>query len=204
MTREEIRTATRDYLYEDTADLITDAQINKWIDLELKSLASKNIFDETIYTTSTVINQEDYALPANNYMVTKVEVQEGSTNPPDYVEINGWRQYNEAIYLPFYPTKVQTLRIHLYKKFTSLASDETEASTDDEVTEVVIMGVLLRAYRRILGYMRYSKNFDSVTLPAGLNLNALLNLYQETKKDYKDLISQHSKTVVVTSINLVA
>lgn len=204
MTRSDIRTAVRDYLYEDTADLITDAQLDKWIDLELLSLASKNIVDETIYTTSTVVNQEDYALPTGSYMVTKVELQEGSSTPPDYVEVNGWRQYNSAIYLPSFPSKVQTLRIHLFKKFSVLADDATEAGTDEEVTEVVINGVLLRAYKRIIGYVRYSKNFDSVTQPGGLNLNAIINTYQEIKRDYKELLSQYEKSVVITEMNLVS
>ena len=45
--RSEIRTEIRDLLYEATADLISDAQLNRFIKQEIRSLPRKGIYLET-------------------------------------------------------------------------------------------------------------------------------------------------------------
>jgi len=193
MTRSDLRTSIRDYLYESTADLWLDAQLNRWIDQEMRAMPRKGVYSEEIYSTTQVVDQLDYALPTGTYKTELVEINTGTTDKPYWIEAKGWDNYGGALWFKSRPTYAYPMRVHVRKSFTILTDDVTATDVPDPETEVLIFGVAKRAYKAILGYFVDSRNWDTIAKPDGVSLNQISNLYQQSKLDYDDSIKTYRK-----------
>lgn len=200
--RSDLRTRIRDDIYESAADLITDAQLNRYIAAEINSLPSKQIFLKKMYTTTTVVDQYDYALPTGTVEVEKVERNDGTTTGPVWTVINGCQVYDSALHLPYRPGTADTIRVHIQKTFTNPDDDATTLDIPDDKLEVVVQGCVVRAYRSLVSYLRQSISWDSVTAPRGVTLNSVQQWYREAKEDYKELVKQYQDTPLARDIDL--
>ncbi len=202
--RSDLRTGIRDGIYEAAADLITDAQINRAIKREIDSLPSKQIFLKKLYTTTTVVNQQDYALPTGTVEVERVERNDGTSDSPIWTQINGCEMYDDALWLPYRPGNIDTIRIHIQKKFANPDDDSTTLDLPDEKLELVEQGGIVRCYKMLMGYFRQSKSWDSVTTPKGVSMGSVQQWYRESKEDYKELLHQYQDTPLSREIDLVS
>lgn len=200
--RSDLRTGVRDLLYESTADLITDAQINRALKREIDSLPSKQIFLKKFYTTTTVVDQMDYALPSGTVEVELLERNDGTSDAPVWTEINGFEVYDEAIHLPYRPANADTIRIHIQKKYANPEDDSTTLDLQDERLELVEMGGALRCYRMLMSYFRQSKSWDSTTAPKGVNMGSVQGWYTELKRDYDNMVRVYQDTPLPREIDL--
>lgn len=203
MTRSDIRTLVRDYLNEATADLWTDATLNRLINEEIRSLPKKNIYLEEIHTASTVVDQYDYTLPSGTVKVELVERNVGTTSKPDWQEVKGWDNYAGALYLRSRPTTVWTMRIHIKKKFSELSDDVTAIDIPDDKAEVVVWGTVVRAYKALMGYFVDAKNWDSVAKPDGIGMPQVQNWLIMAKTEYKEVVNLYRTVPRPREINLV-
>lgn len=202
--RSDIRTRVRDYLYEDTADIFTDVQLNHLIADEITSLPSKGIYLQEIWTTPLVVDQQDYELEEGTIGVEALEINMGTTAKPDWVEYKGWKVYQDALYLPDFPTTTDTIRAHLKKRFTNVTDDVTYLDIPDEIAEVVVWGTVIRAYKMVIGYLRSSKSWDSVTLPKSLSIPIIQAWLKDARQDYKELLEAYKIPQKPRDINLVS
>jgi len=202
-TRSDIRTRVRDYIYESVADIITDTQLNTLFLEELRSLPAKGIYLEELWTTSTVENQEDYTLPTGSFKAELVERNEGTTTAPRWVPIVGVDNYAGAIYLPYLPSTTESIRIKVKKKFTEVTDDSTALDLPDDKTEVLVWGIVVKAYKILIGYYRNDKSWDSVTKPGDVGLSSLQAWLRDAKSEYKDLIKMHASISRPRDIDLV-
>lgn len=202
--RSDIRTRVRDYLYESSADWFTDNQLNRLITEEVRSLPSKDIYLEDLYTTSLVANQMDYTLPTGTKKIERIERNQGTSTLPEWTEFTGWDIFNGAIYLDYRPSTTDTIRAFIRKEFTVPTDDVTALDIPDDVCEILVWGVVVRAYRMVIGYLRQSKNWDSVAKPDYLTLNTVTGWLQEAKRDYNDLIKAYMTVSRPRDINLVS
>lgn len=203
MKRDAIRTSIRYYLYEDSADLFSDARINQAITDTLRELPRKNIYLEQIHTTARVKDQIDYTLPAGTLKVEKVEINLGTSSKPDWDEVKGWDLYGDALYLRSRPNDTYTMRIHIRKKFTNLTDDVTDTDVPNEKLEVLIAGAAYRCYKMLMGYFVDAKNWDSIAKPDGVSMNQVMNWLKMAKDDYEDLIQTFRTYPRPRDINLV-
>jgi hypothetical protein len=203
-TRSDIRTRARDYLYEASADWFTDAQLNRLINEEIRSLPAKNIYQEIVYSTTLVVNQTDYTLPTNTSEVEKIERNSNNLSPAEWTEFLGWDVFNNSLYLDFKPSSADEIRIFIRATFDVPTDDVTAVEIDDAVCEIVVWGVVVRAYKMVIGYLRQAKNWDSVSKPDYLTLNTVNSWLAEAKKDYNDLIKLYSTVSYPRDINLVS
>lgn len=201
--RANIVTEVRDDLYEATADILTDLQLQRAIKREIRSLPRKGIYLEELWTTSTVQDQFDYTFPSGTLKIEQVEINIGSSSVPSWEELKGWRMYAGALYLGERPSQAWTMRVHIRKAFSDLTDDTTSSDVPDEKMEVVIQGVLCRAYKMILGYLKDAKNWDAIAKPDGISLRQILEVYQEAKKDYRDMLNNYRSFPVTRDIDLV-
>lgn len=202
--RSDIRTRARDYMYESSADWFTDAQFNRLITEEIRSLPSKRIYLERVYTTALVANQMDYVLPTGTKKIERIERNQGTSSLPDWTEFTGWDIFNSALYLDYRPSTADTIRVFIRKEFSIPTDDVTLLDISDDVCEIVVWGVVVRAYKMVIGYLRQSKNWDSVAKPDYLTLNTVNNWLIEAKKDYNDLIKAYMTIPRPRDINLVS
>ena len=200
--RSEIRTRVRDYLYEATADWFSDTQLNRLISEEVRSLPSKGIYLESVHTTDLVVNQLEYALPSTAYKVEKIEINTGTDAIPSWSEFSSWDTYNGAIYLDFLPSSTDTIRAFIKTEFTNPSGDVVALDVPDNACEIVVWGVVVRSYKMVIGYLRQSKNWDSVAKPDYLTLNTVSNWLAEARKDYNDLIKQYMRVSRPRDIDL--
>jgi len=189
--RSDIRTRVRDYLYEDSADWFTDNMLNRVITEEINSLPSKDIYLESVYTTSLTINQTEYTFPTTNKKCEKIEINNGTTDVPDWVDFTGWDAFNNSLYLSFRPTKADTIRAFLKLPFTPPTDDVTALDVPDDVCEVVVWGCVIRCYRRVIGWLRQAKNWGAISKPDYLTVGTVTGWLIEAKKDYDDLIKNY-------------
>jgi hypothetical protein len=202
--RSDIRTRVRDYIYEDTADIISDAKMNRMIVEEINSLPTKEIYLEDRYSTTTVANQTDYALPTGTKKVEKVERNDGTSTTPDYNELKGWDVYNDTLIFNYLPTGGDTIRAYIKKAFTAPTGDVSYLDVPDDICEVVVWGVVVRCYKLLMGYHRQAKNFDSTTKPEGVTLSTLQNWLRDAERMYNDLIKQYQTLSRPRDIDLVS
>lgn len=202
--RSDIRERVRDYLYEATADWFTDAQLNRLISEEVRSLPSKDIYGEAVYETTLVIDQKEYTLPTNTAEVEKIERNDGTDAKPVWNDFTGWDTFNNALYLDWNPSSADDIRAFLRTTFTNPSDDVTYLDVPDEICEIVVWGVVVRCYKMVIGYLRQAKNWDSVSKPDYLTVNTVTSWLQEAKRDYLDLIKQYSTTPRPRDINLVS
>lgn len=203
-TRSDIRTRVRDYMYESSADWFTDAQLNRLITEEVRSLPSKDIYIEDLYTTSLVVNQRDYTLPTGTKKIEKIERNQGTATITDWTDFTGWDIFNNAIYLDYNPSNTDTIRAFIRKEFTAPTDDVTLLDVPDDVCEIVVWGVVVRAYKMVIGYMRNARNWDSIAKPDYLTLNTVNSWLAEAKKDYNDLVEAYKTIPRPRDINLVS
>jgi hypothetical protein len=204
IVRSDIRERVRDYLYEATANLLTDAQLNRFFLEELRGLPSQNIYKEEIYTTSLVVDQQSYALPTGVIKAEKLERNDGTTADPLWVTLSGWDVYGDALYLDWLPTDTDTIRAHIKMKFTDITDDSTSLDVPDDKTEVLVWGTVCKAYKALLGYKKGDLSWDSVTRPGDLSLTSLQAWYREARDEYKRLIQQYKTTPRPRDIDLVS
>lgn len=200
--RDDIRGLARQYLYEDTADLITDAYLNSGIDAILRELPTQNIYRETIYTTTQVVDQLDYALDSIFHKVEKVEINVGTVSKPDWQKLVGWDTYGGALYLRTRPTIAYTMRIHVKTKFTVVADDSTDYDFDDSLADLVAMGAALKAYKKLMGYFMKANNWDALGKPDGYDMAKLSNHIEQMQRDYNNMIRDHKQTPRPRNIDL--
>lgn len=202
--RSDVRTRVRDYIYESTADLISDTQLNRLIAEEIYSLPKKNIYLQEIHTTSTVVDQIDYALPTGTIEVELLERNDGAGDKPVWTEINGFDVYGNALYLPYRPSKVDTIRIHISKQFSVPTDDTTAYDVPDDQLEVVVWGTVCRVYRMLMGYFRNSKNWDAISKPDGVSLSSVQNWLRDAERHYTELVKQYAVPTLPRDIDLVS
>lgn len=202
MNRLDIRTLARDYLNEATADLWTEATLNRLINEEIRSLPRKDIYLEEIHTVSTGVDQFDYTLPTGTVKVEKVEKNVGTSSKPDWQEWTGWDNYAGALYLRSRPTTAWTMRIHIKKKFTELSDDTTATDIPDEKVEVLVWGTVVRAYKALMGYFVDAKNWDSVAKPDGIGMSQVQNWLIQAKAEYRELVNLYKTSPRPRDINL--
>lgn len=203
-SRSDIRTRVRDYLYESTADWFTDPQLNRLISEEVRSLPSKDIYQESVWTTTLVVDQMEYTLPTGTKKIDTFQRNQGTSSAPDWTDFTGWDIFNNAIYLDYRPAVSDTIRAFIRQEFTVPGDDVTALDVPDDVCEIVVWGVVVRAYKMVIGYLRQSKNWDSVAKPDYLTLNTVNSWLSEAKKDYNDLIKQYATVSRPRDINLVS
>lgn len=192
--RADIRSEVRVDLFEPTADLWADADLNSFIAAEIRSLPRKGIYLEKTYTFTTIVNDDNFALPSNVFKVEKIERNWGTSALPDWVEVKGYDFYNNALYFPSRVSTAYDLRLFWKQSFTVPTDDVTASDIPDEKMEVVIAGCTRRAYKKLLSYFLDTSNWDTIAKPDGISLNQALGLYKEAKDDYQKLIQQY-KTV---------
>lgn len=202
--RSDLRTRIRDYMYESSADWFTDNQLNRLITEEIRSLPSKDIFAEKVYTTPLVANQMDYVLPTGTKEIERIERNQGTSTLPDWTEFTGFDTFNNSLYLDYRPSVADTIRVFIRAEFTVPTDDVTTLDIPDDVCEIVVWGVVVRAYKMVIGYLRQSKNWDSIAKPDYLTLNTVLSWLQEAKKDYNDLVKAYMTVPRPRDINLVS
>jgi hypothetical protein len=201
--RSDIRTRARDYLNESVADIFTDDQLNRYFLEELRSLPSKEVYLEEIWSTTTVQDQRDYTLPEGTFKVELVEQNEGTSSNPYWTRLNGVDNYAGAIYLPYNPSGNEQIRIHIKKYFDEVSDDVTNLTVPDDKSEIVVWGVVIRAYRQFIGYLRNNQSWDTVTKPGDHNITVLQSWLRDAKQEYNDLIKQYARTPRPRDIDLV-
>lgn len=201
--RLDIRTEVRDEFSEPATAVvfITDAQLNKQINKEIRSLPSKDIYAEDVLAFSTSSNE--YTLSSTTFKIESIERNVGTTTDPYWQEIKGWDTYGGKLYLPFKLSSSTDFRMFRKKTFSTLSDDSTSSDIPDDKMEVVIQGVICRSYRFVLSYLKDAKNWDSVAKPDGFDIGRILAVYQDAKRDYKELISLYKTVPKPRDINLI-
>lgn len=191
MIKSAFRTLVREKIDETTADLWTDAQLDDFADEELRTLPAKNVYKEEIWNSYTAANVKEYPLPTGTIKVEKVELGDLPSNSVDYSELNGCDTFAGVLYLPYKPTAVTDLRIWIKKSFTLLSS-LTEGQTldiPDSKIEVLVLGTVLRAYSKLMGYFVDLKNWDYNAKPDGISMQQVQSWIRDVKAEYKEILS---------------
>jgi len=197
MTKAELRTEIRRRLYESTADLWTNADIDAFARQEIMSLPAKNIYKEEIYTTAFVEDQEDYLLPTGTFKVEKIEVDYGNTTDHEWIKAdNGWDHYAGSLWFTPAPNVTYPFRVFCKMNFTDLDSytDNQEIDVPEDKLEVVILGAALRGYSSLMGYFVDNKNWDYNAKPDGTNMNQVQAWIRDIKTEYMDALKYAKKS----------
>lgn len=196
MTKAEVRTEVRRRLYETTADLWSNTDIDAFVRDEIRALPFRNIYKEEIWETDTVVNQEDYTLPSGTRKVEKVQFNEGTASVPDWDDQAGWDVFGGVLYLQDKPTLVKTMRCFLRKEFTDPSTQDDGDTIDvpNDKIEIVILGATLRAYQTLMGYFVDLKNWDYNAKPDGITMGHVQSWIREVKLEYLEVI-KNLKTV---------
>lgn len=202
--RSDIRTRARDYLYENVADIWTDDSLNRLITEEINSLPNKDIYSEQIWTVPLVVDQTEYALPETACKIEELEINAGTSDNPVWVEFKGWDLYAGALCLQLKPSLSDTLRAKIKARFTPPTDDITALDVPDETIEVVVWGVVVRAYKMLIGYLRGSVSWDTVTKPGDVSLSSVQAWLRDAKDDYKKLVQQFAIVPKPRDIDLVS
>lgn len=196
-TRSDIRTRVRDYLHESVENIWDDDHLNRYYLEELRSLPRKGIYLEEIWS-DTLDADTDYSngitVPTGTFKVEAVERNDGTSSEPDWNEIKGVDNYAGAIFLPYTVRTDEQIRMKLKKHFTEVTDDITALDVPDDKTEVLVWGVVVRAYKELVGYFRNSKSWDSVTKPGGVELYSVQAWFRDAKTEYNDAVKLY-KTV---------
>jgi hypothetical protein len=191
MIKSDFRILIREKLDEATAELWTDAQLDDFADEELRTLPAKNVYKEEIHEGSTVVDKKAYPLPTGTIKVEKVEVNESnSTSDDDYCEIKGWDTFAGNLYLPNRATSVYLLRVWIKKSFTPIADLDENNPLDipDSKVEVLVLGTILRAYSKLMGYFVDLKNWDYNAKPDGITMQQVQSWVRDIKTEYKEIL----------------
>lgn len=202
--RTDLRTRARDYLYETTADWFSDAQLNRLASEEVNSLGRQDLYNEEQWTTNLVANQRDYTLPTGTIKVEGIEEDFGTGTNPNWQEFKGYDVYNGAIWLNFNPYNTNTIKVKIRKTYTAPTDDTTALDIPDDITEVVVWGMVVRGYRMVIGYLRGSKSWDSVTKPGDVSIPQIQNWLRDADQHYKELLKQYQTVPRPRDIDLVS
>lgn len=207
-TRADIRTEVRDNIQEASGidgAIFSDDLINRHIVREIRSLPQKEIYLEYLWE-ETLNPSTDYSdgitLPAGTVKVEEVERNDGSTSYPDWTSLKGIDNYNGALFLPSRVTTSYSIRAKLKKAFTVPSDDVTALDVPDDKCEVVVWGVTVRLYRILMGYLRGSQSWDSVTKPGQLEMTVVQNWLRDAGQHYKDLTQQYATSPKPRDIDL--
>ena len=208
--RSDIRTEVRDYISEVsgiTGAIWSEVLLNRAISREVRSLGRKGLYIEEQYSFSQVVTdgvgQRNYDLPDGWIEVEKLERNDNTTADPDWTEVKGWDTYGDTIYLPYEPSDTKTLRIWYRKHFTVPTGDTTALDIPNDKCEVLVWGVVIRAYHVLVGYLRGSKSWDTVTKPGDLSIPVIQNYLRDALVIYRDLVRQYSHIRRPRDIDLV-
>jgi hypothetical protein len=204
MTRAEIITRVRDYIYEDVANIFTDAQLQRFFLEELRALPSKGVYKEEVWTTTLVVNQQSYTLPSGVVKLEKFERNDGTSTYPAWNSLGAYDVYGETLYLDWLPGKADSVRGLLRMKFADVTDDTTALEIADDKSEILVWGIVVRCYKAIIGYKNNSKSWDSVTKPGDVSLSALQSWIRDAKEEQKELIKQYSTVARPRNIDLVS
>lgn len=190
MIKSVFRTLVRDKLDEATADLWTDSQLDAFADEELRTLPAKNVYKEEIWDSKTAVDITEYPLPSGTIKVEKVQLNCSSSTIPDYQDQNGCDTFAGVLYLPQKPTSITDLRIWIKKAFTPLASltDNQPLDIPDAKVEVLVLGTVLRAYSKLMGYFVDLKNWDYNAKPDGISMQQVQSWIRDLKTEYTSIL----------------
>ena len=207
--RSDIRTEVRDNIQEAsgvTGAIWSDALLNRHITREIRSLPKKNIYREETWT-QTLDPTQDYTsgivLPDGTEKVESVEKNDGTSTYPDWNEFKGCDFYSGALFLPTRTMTSTEIRVKIKKAFTVPTDDVVALDIPDDMCEVLVWGVVIRAYRILIGYLRSSTSWDSVTKPGDLQITVIQSWLRDAKKEYQDLVQQYAFSPRPRDIDLV-
>jgi len=191
MIKSVFRTLIRNKLNETTADLWEDGDLDDLADEELRTLPAKNVYKEEVWDSKTAVNIKEYPLPSGTIKVEKVEINFSSSSVPDYQVQNGCDTFANVLYLPLRPTSVTDLRIWIKKSFTQLSAlgESDPLDIPEEKIEVLVLGTVLRAYSKLMGYFVDLKNWDYNAKPDGISMQQVQSWTRDVKADYKDVLA---------------
>lgn len=205
--RSDIRARARDYLNESTASLWSDAQLNRYINEGLNSLPSKDIYYEDILPFTLVVDQLTYTYASIGSLIFKVERLErndGTASLPDWNETKAWDNYKDTIILRWRPSRADSMQVFVKKYFTVPTGDVVALDLPDDKCEILVWGVVVRAYKQLIGYLRGSVSWDTVTKPGDLSIPAVQGWLRDARKDYQDLVQQYATSPRPRDIDLVS
>lgn len=209
MTQADIRTEVRDYIQETsgvTGGIFTDDVLNRAIASEIRGLPSKDIYKEELWQVS-LVPTTDYsdgiALPDGTVKVEGIERNDGTATYEDWNPLSGVDNYEGAIFLPYTVTSAQDIRVKIKKAFAVPANNTDQVEVPEDKMEVVIWGVVIRCYRMLLGYLRGSQSWDSVTKPGDLSIPVVTVWLREAQDHYKEIVQQFATSPRPRDIDLV-
>lgn len=200
--RSDIRTETRDLLYETSADLWSDARLNRAINHTLRDLPRHGIYLEEVWETP-LSSDLDYSLPDGAIEVEQVEVNRGTSTDPDWQEIQGWDQYAGAVYLPFLPTNTDTMRFKVRKGFSELSDDVTATDVPTTQLRLVAVGAALKCMQMLMGFFLHTENWDAIAKPDSVDMTKLANWIRQLDEMYKKELAIFRKQPKPRTIDLV-
>lgn len=205
--RSDIRTRARDYLNEAVASRWSDAQLNRYIAEELNSLPSKDIYFEDIVPYTLVVDQLNYAysdMDAKIFKVERIERNDGTTALPYWNELKGWDNYKDTIILRWRPSRADSIQLFCKKFFTVPTGDSTALDLSDDKCEILVWGVVVRAYKQLIGYLQGSVSWDTVTKRGDLSIPTIQGWLRDARKDYQGLVQMYATSPRPRDIDLVS
>lgn len=209
-TRADLREEIRDNIQEESGiqgAIFSDALINRHINREILSLPRKNIYQEQSWTEEldpAVDYSTGIQLPSNTDKVESVERNDGTTSYPDWNLLSGVDNYSGAIFLPYRVTSSSQIRIKIKRAFDLPTDDTTALDVPDEKCEVVVWGTTIRLYRILMGYLRGSQSWDSVTRPGQLQMTVVQSWLRDAERHYMDLVKEYQFSPRPRDIDLTA
>lgn len=185
----------REKLDELATDLWTDQQLYDFGDEELRTLPAKRVYKQEVWDCQTAKDLNgnfvrDYPLPTGTIQVEDVQINESSIQD-DYNPMVGWETFANVLTLPYRPTMVSNLRIKIQKSFTPLSSLTDGQSLDipDSKVEVLVLGTVLRAYSKLMGYFVDLKNWDYNAKPDGISMTQVQSWIRDLKTEYSEILA---------------
>jgi hypothetical protein len=196
----------RDYLFDEVGDGIagsfTDVKLQRFLTEELLSLPSKNIYKEEVWAMPLSENVQDYTLPTGTFKLEIVERNDGSSTTPAWNEISGWDTYGNTLHLDFLPYISMNIRGHLKMFFADLTDDNTDIELEDDKTEALVWGIVVRCYKALIAFYRGSQSWDSVTKPGDVGIGSVQGWLRDAKQEQKEIIQRYATSARPRDINL--
>ncbi len=142
-------------------------------------------------------------LPDGTEKVESVERNDGTSTYPSWTELKGCDFYSGALFLPYRTLAADEIRVKIKKGFTLPTDDATDMDIPDDMVEVLVWGVTIRCYRILIGYLRGSTSWDSVTKPGDLQITVIQSWLRDAQKYYQELIQTYAFSPRPRDIDLV-
>lgn len=208
--RSDIRQEVRDNIQEVSGiggAIFSDPLINRHITREIRSLPKNNIYLEELWQTS-LNSSTDYsnglALPDGTEKVEEVEINSGNSTSPSWIPFQGVDFYQGSLFFPSQIFTSQDIRVKIKKQFTIPTGDLVALDVPDDKCEILVWGVTLRLYRIMIGYLRGSQSWDTVTKPGDVSINSVSAWIRSAEQHYKELIQQYQTEPKPRDIDLVS